>query len=103
VSHTVLSTTTPRARRPYECDLCLWQIDSGERYVRTVHVLGGEIEQRREHIACDALFQKARAEVDIFSDEVPGDFGGVIDWWSDELTPETLAEVRRVWDGEGER
>jgi len=97
-----LSTTTPKARRRYQCDLCLRRIEPGERYVRTVSINDGEFEQRHDHIACDALYHAAMHETNNASDdEWPGDFGEMLSGWGEELTPETRAEVQRVWDGFG--
>jgi hypothetical protein len=97
-----LSKTCPQARRRYQCDLCLGWIEPGERHCRIVAINDGEFECRRSHSACDALYHAAMHETGtINDDEWPGDFGALLAWCGEELTPETRADVRRVWDGDG--
>lgn len=50
-----LSTTTPKARKPYRCDYCELPIDAGDTHVKSTGICDGYVYSLRIHTACADL------------------------------------------------
>ena len=83
---TILSETTPAARRDHRCHGCLRAIKKGERHRARAARDGSAVFTTRMHERCQDLFSQAIAE-DVIEPREPMDEGFLLEIYPEKFKP----------------
>lgn len=98
---TILSHTTPKAKKEHRCDLCSKQIVVGDVYVNQRNVYEGTLYTWKGHLACQAVLGEMYRTRSILEDD---DQEGAFDLFLGLATQEQIMQiVRGLPDSEQDR
>lgn len=95
---TVLSHTTPKAKKEHRCDLCSRQVVVGDVYVRQDNMKDGSFYVWKTHVTCNAVLSKMYETKFIFDDEDEFQVER-FDLFLKEVSEEQIAEILAALPG----